>query len=279
MVIPNEVKLSEEFDLLDWAYDGYASLLNGSKEQFDAMTGNESYYALHFDANQYAGTENKFTDGIKKAAQTLYTNITNMLKRINEYFFGEGQKAAENAAENASEALDALGEVDGNTPIPEDSSVRDPEALATALQGGTEFNEVKDENSELGSAIDKVMTAVNKVKDCDTVAKLRAVYDEIRKAADSGVQAVSQSLRSTLSEANSAASDLRNPKLPKDDDTAEVKAGIKQENQEAVEKAKEETKKARIIGGVRNKFVAVYNSLAKQSKTIKEQPAKSEFKG
>lgn len=279
MVIPNDAKLNEEFEHLDWMYDGYASLLNGSKEQFEAMTGNEAYYCLHFDASQFAGNENKFTDGIKKAAATLYNSITAMLKRINEYFFGEGQKAADAAAENAEEALDALGKVDGNTPIPEDSPARDPEALMKALEGGTEFNEVKEENGELGSALDKVKSAVDKVKDCDTVAKLRAVYAEVRKAADSGVQAVSQSLRKSLSEANSAANDLRNPKVPKEEDTGEVKAGIKQENQEAIDKAKDETKKARIIGGVRNKLVSVYNSLAKQSKSIKEQPAKSEFKG
>ena len=279
MSIPNDAKLSDEFDQLDWAYDGYSSLLNGSKEQFAAMTGNESYYCLHFDANQFAGNENKFTDGIKKAAQTLYKNITDMLKRVNEYFFGEGQKAAENAAEAADKALEALSEVDGNTPIPEDSPARDPEALLKALEGGTEFNEVKDENSELGGMLDRMKSAVEKVKDCDNVAKLRTVLLEVRKTANTGVQSVSQSLRKALSAANDAANKLRSPKVPEEDDTGEVKAGIKQENQEVVAEAKDETKKARIIGGIRNKIVSVFNSITKVCKSIKEKPAQSEFKG
>lgn len=278
-MIPNEAKLSDEFDQLEWAYDGYSSLLNGSQKQFDAMTGNEAYYCLHFDARQYAGNENKFTDGIKKAAQTLYKNITDMLKRINEFFFGEGQKAAENAADAAGKALEALANVDGNTPIAEDSPARDPEALLKALEGGTEFNEVKDENSELGGALDRLKSAVQKVKDCDNVAKLRAVFNEIQKTASTGVQSVSQSLRKALSAANEAANKLRSPKVPEEDDTGEVKTGIKQENQEVVAEAKDETKKARIIGGVRNKIVSVFNSLTKLCKSIKETPAKSEFKG
>lgn len=279
MVIPNEVKLNDEFDQLDWAFDGYSSLLNGSKEQFSAMSGNESYYCLHFDANQYAGNENKFTDGIKKAAQTLYKNITDMLKRVNEFFFGEGEKAAESAAQAAGKALEALSNVDGNTPIADDSPVRDPETLLKALEGGTEFNEVKEDNSELDGALEKLRAAVAKVKDCDTVAKLRTVLSEVQKSANTGVQTVAQSLRKALSAANEAANKLRSPKVPEEDDTGEVKTGIKQENQEVVEAAKGETKKARIIGGIRNKIVSVFNSLTKACKSIKETPAKSEFKG
>lgn len=277
-MIPNEAKLHEELDLLEWTLDGYSSLLDTSK-QFAAMSGNEAYYEFHYLAFQHAGMEANVIDGIKKAAATLYQNITDMLKRINEYFFGEGEKAAQDAANGADEALDALNEVDGNTPIPDGSPARDPEALLKALEGGTEFEEVMKENSDLDNALDRIRTAAQKVKDCDTVAKLRSVYTEIKSAADSGTQAVANSLRKTLSKATDAANGLRNPKLPKDDDTPEIKASVKQENQENIDEAKDETKKARIIGGVRNKIVGAYNSLSKLSKTIKENPAKSEFKG
>lgn len=277
-MIPNEAKLHEELDLLEWTLDGYSSLLDTSK-QFAAMSGNEAHYEFHYLAFQHAGMEANIIDGIKKAAATLYQNITDMLKRINEYFFGEGEKAAQDAANGADEALDALNEVDGNTPIPDGSPARDPEALLKALEGGTEFEEVMKENSDLDNALDRIRTAAQKVKDCDTVAKLRSVYTEIKSAADSGTQAVANSLRKTLGKATNAANELRNPKLPKDDDTPEIKASVKQENQENIDEAKDETKKARIIGGVRNKIVGAYNSLSKLSKTIKESPAKSEFKG
>lgn len=272
-------QLDRDIDHLNWALDGYVDLLAGSQTDFTAMSGNESYYCLHFDAHQLAGNENKFTDGIKKAATTLYESITTMLKRINEYFFGEGQKSAEDAADATESALDALAKVDGNTPIPADSPARNPDAIIKSLEGGTEFEEVKAENGDLGSIMDRIRASANKVKDADTVAKLRSVYAEIQSAANSGIQSVSQSLRKKLSDANSAADKLRGAKIPEEDDTAEVKAGIKSDNQEAANEAKDETKKARIIGGMRNKIVGSLNAVTKLAKGIKEKPVESAFKG
>jgi gas vesicle protein len=271
--------LNEELDHVDFLFDGFNSVLNGTQEDFDTMTGNESFYVFHLDAMRYAGTENKFTDGIKKAAQQLYESITTMLKRINDYFFGDGQKAAEKASGDAKETLDALMAMDGNTPIPDDSPARNPEAIMKSLDGGVEFNEVKEENSDLSSVMSRISTAAAKLKDCDTVAKLRLVYTDIKKSADGGIQSVSQSLRKCLSEANEAANKLRSAKIPKEDDTSEVKSAIQQENKESADEAKEETKKARIIGGMRNKIVGALNSMSSVAKGIKEKPAKSDFKG
>lgn len=279
MTIKNDDHLEREFEHLDWLYSGMESLLNGSRDQFKAMTGNESYYALHYDANSYAGNENKFTDGIKKAAAALYESISNMLKRINEYFFGDSQKTADEAAEKASDAITALGEMDGNAPVPEDSPARNPEGIMKSLSGGVDFNEIKEKNPELASAIDAISNAAQKVKDCDTIAKLRTVYNEIGSSASKAMGTVSSSLRTTLSAANTAANKLRSPKIPNEDDPAEVKNGIKEENQEIANEAKDETKKARIIGGVRNKIVGALNSISTLSKGIKDTPAKSDFKG
>lgn len=279
MSCPSDVRLDNDLDHLDWMFDGYASLLNGSKESFDAMTGNEAYYALHYDANQYAGTENKFTDGIKKAAQALYNSITTMLKRISEYFFGDGEKAAEAASDNAEKTVDALMKMDGNTPIPEDSPARNPEALVKSLEGGVEYEEVKEENSDLDRVITSVKSAAEKVKSAATVGQLRQVYGEIQKNANVGIQVVGKSLKTTLGKANTAAQKLRSAKVPGEDDAAEVKTAIKQENQEAADEAKDETKKARIIGGVRNKLVATLTAMTANAKGLKEKPVESSFKG
>jgi cell pole-organizing protein PopZ len=169
--------------------------------------------------------------------------------------------------------------MDGNTPIPEDSPVRNPEGIIKSLEGGVEYNEVREENSGLSDVMDRIKAAAEKVKDCDTVAKLRAVYGEIQKTSDAGIQSVSQALRKTLSQATNAAQKLRSAKIPKEDDDAEVKTAIKQDNQVAAEEAKEETKKARIIGGMRNKIVSALNAISKNAKGLKEKPAESQFKG
>lgn len=275
-----QTSLDADFDYLDWCYGGMESLLNNhTQADFKAMMGGESYYCLHLDASNYAGMEDKFADGIKKAARTLYDNITNMLKRIREYFFGDGEKAADQAQANAEATIGALMEMRGDTPIPEDSPARNPDTYIKPLEGGVEFNELKDENTALGTAIDKVKSAAMKVRDAATVAQLRSVYTEIGKAATAGNKVVTDTLRKTLGAAEQASRKLQNAKIPKDGDTAEVKSAIKAENAEVVAEAKEETKKARLVGGVRNKFVGALNAISRTAKGVKEKPVEPKFKG
>lgn len=272
--------LDADFDYLDWCYGGMESLLNNpSRSYFQGMMGGESFYCLHLDANNYAGMEDKFTDGVKKAAKTLYDNISKMLKRIREYFFGDGEKAAEEAQRNAESSISALMEMSGDTPIPEDSPARNPDNYIKSLEGGVEYNELKDENTALGTAIDKVKSAAMKVKDAKTVGQLRSVYTEIGKAATAGNRVVTDALRSTLAAAEQASRKLQSAKIPKEDDAGEVKAAIKAENSETAATAKEETKKARLVGGVRNKFVGALNSISRMSKGVKEKPVEPKFKG
>lgn len=275
-----QTSLDADFVYLDWCLDGMESLLNDSSPTFfDSLTGAESYYCLHLDAKQYAGMENKFAEGAKKAAKALYDNIMGVLKRIREYFFGEGEKAADEAQSKAEESVAATMEMDGNTPIPEDSPARNPDNYVKALEGGAEFQEVKEGDTKLAGALERVKSAALKVRDCDTLAKLRPVLIEIGKATNAGNEAVKGALRTTLGEAEKAASKLRNVKVANDEDAGEVKTAVKQENQEATNEAREETKKARIVGGIRNKFVSTMNAISKYSKTIKEKPAESKFKG
>jgi hypothetical protein len=277
--VPSNPELDAEFDHLNWMFDGYVSLSTATRDGFRNLSGNESFYCLHFDVGQVAGTEAKLSDSIKEVAQRLYSNITDMLKRISTYFFGDAQKNANDAAEKAESAIAALNEMEGNTPIPDDSPLRNPDNIIKALEGGAEYNEIKDENRDLGGAMDKIRTAAEKVKGCDTVAKLRTVYAEIQSSSNQGLQSVGGSLRKVLSNAQQAANKLRNLKAPEEDDTPEVKAGIKEENKDASDEAKDETKKARIIGGMQNKIVGALNAVSKMAKTVKEKPAKSNFKG
>lgn len=271
--------INNDLDHIDWIINGMESILNSDSTTFSSMVGNENYYCLHFDMNKIAGQEDKFSDAIKKGAQTLYNSLTEMLKKINTYFFGDAQKTAESALSNAQEALAALDSMDGNTPVPEDSPARNPENVIKALEGGVEFNEVMDENNELKSAISKVKATADKVRNSDTVAKLKVVYADIIQSLNQGIQSVSGVMRNVLSAAGAAANKLRTSKIPKEDDTPEIKAGMKEENKQTSDEAKEETKKARIIGGVQNKLTSGLGALSSLIKTVKNKPVKSNFKG
>jgi len=272
-------EISEEFDHLEWCFDGAVTVADAGGNGFAALTGNENHYSLLSDMMGLAGTEASVMDAAKEVAKKLYDNITAMLKRISTYFFGDAKKSAEDALEKAEKGIAALGDVEGNTPIPEDSPLRNPENIMKALDGGAEYNEIKEENRDLGSAMDKIRAAAEKVKGCDTVAKLRSVLGEVYTASSQGVQSVGTSLRKCLSETQNAANKLRTPKVADEDDTPEVKAGIKEENKEASDEAKEGTKKARIIGGMQNKIIAGLNSISKMATSVKEKPAPSNFKG
>lgn len=311
-------QMDADFDMIDWLYGGLESVLC-DKYNFAAMSGNESYYCYHFDIwngmeaeatsssstttttsssgsstekttstkssstakpNASSGGKMKaYADSVKKVAQNLYKNLIDMLKRVREYFFGEGEQAAVEAAKDATEAVEGLNALQGAAPVPDDAAARDPNVFMKALQGGEEFQEILKEYPDLASAIDKVSKAAQNIGNSDTVVKLRTNYAELVKSANAGIQSVGGALRRCLSEAEKKTNELKNPKVPEEGDTTEVKEGIKQENSQVIEQAKENTKKARLIGGVRNKLVAALNAVSAQSKTVKDKPPQSKFKG
>lgn len=221
----------------------------------------------------------KYIDSVKKVAANLYKNLMDMLKRIRDYFFGEGEQAAVDASKAAVEAVQAMDGLSANAPIPDDAAARDPNTYLKGLEGGAEYQELLKENPDLNTAIESLKSSVQKLSNSATVGKLRLGYADVIKNANAGIQTVGNSLRKVLSQAEKKTQELKNPKLPKDGETTEVKEGIKAENSAAINEAKEQTKKARLIGGVRNKIVATLLALDAQSKTVKDKPPQSKFKG
>lgn len=301
-------QVDAEFDMINFTLGGLESILN-TEHDFASMTGDESYYCYHYDC--WAGVEaittetikstvtsnvNKaadktreaaskakekaraYADSVKKIAQGLFKNLMDMLKRIREYFFGEGEEAAVEAAKNASEAVEALNEMRGDAPIADEAQAKDPNIFMKALQGGTEFQEILKEYPAIGSAISKVEASAKAIGESNTVGTLRQGYGTLIKNANSGIQEITKVLRTQLSAAEKTVNNLKNPKTPGDADASEVKDGIKQENTQLIEQAKEDTKKARLIGGVRNKLVAALTAISTQSKTVKDKLPQSKFR-
>ena len=300
--------LDADFDMINWTLGGLESILN-EEYDFHSMTGNESYYCYHYDvwsgleavttesikatmssttnkvsegakeiSSQARAKARKYADSVKKIAQGLWKNLIDMLKRIREYFFGEGEEAAIAAAKEASEAVEAMNEMQGDVAVADDAQAKDPNVFMKALQGGVEFQELLKEHPALGQAIAKVEAASKKIGESKNISKLRQGYAELIKNANSGISEVTKVLRTQLSEAEKVVNNLKNPKTPGDGETPEVKESIKQENSQIINQAKEDTKKARLIGGVRNKLVAALNAISTQSKTVKDKLPQSKFK-
>lgn len=275
----NENNIESGFEFVNWSLSG-AEAINAALEGPGTLSGNESYYVLHLDAEAYAGTEaNKYVDGLKDAAKRLYTQVTDMLKRIREYFSGEGKAAADAQVEEAKRVSEVLTKMTPSTPIPDDHPARNPETYIKSLEGGADFQELIAEDSTLKNAMDKVSRAFAPVKNAATVGQLKGAYAQAIKASEDAIKAISTSLDKKVRSAEQAANKLRNPKVPKESDPAEVSAGVKQESQEAMEQAKTETRQARIIGGMRNKVVAALGNIQSATKGLKEKMPKSKFKG
>lgn len=269
----------EDFAHIEWAYEGLEKLILNPVPPLQHITGNESHYVLFDEAYRLGGCENKFWDGVKSTARRLFEQIQDMLKRIRDFFFGEGEDTAKASLDKAMNSVTAMMKLGGTAPIPADSPMRDPDTYIRPLEGGVEFEEVKEENRALATSIAKVKSIAQNVKNADTVAKLRAVYADMGKAASAGINSVTVALKPTLSKAEKAAAKLRNIKLPKDNDPGEVSDAIRMEYSQNSKEAKDLTKKARIIGGVRNKFVGTLNQISAQSRHVKDNPPKSKFRG
>lgn len=278
-MILDENNLNSEFDKVDFELAGIEAL-HGAIQGGTTLAGNENYNSLHLDAEKYAGNEaNKYVDGLKEAARKLYQNVTDLLKRIREYFSGEGKAAADTQLNEAKATADALSKLNPSAPLPDDHPARNPETYIKSLEGGVEYNELIDEDNALHGAMDKVRRAFEPVKNAKTVGQLRAVYAQAIKASEDAIKTVSSSLDKTVRQAEQAAAKLRNPKMPKDGDPTEVSSGIKQENQEAMDEAKTETRKARIVGGMRNKIVSALSHIQSSARGLKGKMPKSKFKG
>lgn len=271
--------MDDDFKQLDWYYDNYPSVVNVNPEDFGTVTGNESYFCLTYGYMAHGGMEAGIGESIKKAANSVYESVMVMLKKIKNFFFGESEEAVKKSQDKAEETIEALVEMDGAAPIPDDSAARDPEVYVKPLEGGADFEEVLKENSNLESSIKSIKTAVDGISNCNTIAKLRTQYAAITKAINAGIKGASESMKESLREAETASGKLKTPKIPDEGDPQEVKDGIKQENTQNADNAKEATKKARIIGGVRNKLVSALNAISAQAGKLKAEPPKSNFKG
>ncbi|AEV89553.1 hypothetical protein OBP_116 [Pseudomonas phage OBP] len=276
----NENNIDNEFQVVQFHLDG-CEALNNAINSNATLAGNESYLHLHLDALSYSGMEagNKYIDSLKEAGKRLYKEVTDMLKRIREYFSGEGKDAADARLNEAKETSDALGKMTPTAPLPDDHPARNPDTYIKDLEGGVDFNELIEEDSKLRGAMEKVRRAFEPVKNAATVGQLRAVYAQAIKASEDAINVISRSLDEKVRKAEAAASKLRNPKTPKDTDPKEVSDAVKQENQEATNTAKIETRQARIVGGMRNKIVAALGHIQSSGRGLKAKMPKSKFKG
>lgn len=254
---------------------GYADLLSRDEVNELSVSGNEAY-ALS--VLRIYGMES-WTESIKKGAEAAYKAIVETLKKIKDFFFGDGEKRVEEADSKAGESVKAMAALDMNAPLQEESKAKNPLTFFKGLQESAELEKVFEKYPSVKTAMDKISASVGRVKDSETVGQLGAVYQDMRKSAAAAGTAISGSLRKALTEAEKKANAMRNPKTLPEDATAEMKAAAKEEHQAVVTDAREDTKETRVLAGLQNRIVSMLNAIGSSASSIKGEKKESEFKG
>ncbi|WNV45833.1 hypothetical protein [Aeromonas phage AerS_266] len=278
-VTVNPAKASnEDIDHVVEILDGYGSMLSKEQLDFAAMSGTEAYSITTLKLHGFQGSES-WVDTLKSSGEAAYKAIIETLKKIKEYFFGDGKKAAEEADKKAVESLESLSKMDMEAPIKEESKLTNPLTYFKGIGESVELENLMKKYPALGTAIENCKAAASRVSNAKTVGQLGAVYTEMRKKAAEASKAVTTVLEQSVKAAEQSAEKMRKGPSVSEDATSEIQQAAKAEQKEAVDTAKEETKGTKLLGSIRTKITGMLNAISNNANSVKPETKESEFKG
>lgn len=271
--IPYEAE--SELTHVEAVLDGYGSLLGKELSPTMALAGNEAYaWGV---LSIYGGED--WVENLKKGAETVYNSIIETLKKIKDFFFGDGEKRVEDADARANESLQAMGKLDLEAPIKEDSTITNPLSYLKGIQESVDLEKVYEKYPNVKTAMENISSSIGKVKDSKTIGQLGAVFQDARKKAADAGSAISSTLKKAIDDAEKKANEMRSPKTAEADSNEEVKSALKEEHKATTEEAKEQVKETRILAGLQNKIVTFLNAIGTNAGKVKGEQEPSKFKG
>lgn len=255
-------------------------------EGFETINKQLNYYegvVLSFDASELiSGMEgSNIIDSIKKAGTIAYETIMATLKSIKEYIQGDSEEQIKATIASCREVMDGVKSIDPNTPIKEGPITKATTYFKSMLGSPkvVQTLESDDDCKDIQSELEQIKTISEGASNCKTAGELSKFFDSLGKATVETINRVTDTLNRKLTEAEKNANQLRNPKLPKESDPAEVAQGVKQENKEVSDEAKAITKTCQTLTSIRNGLASVLTSIKTNAGKIKETKVESEFKG
>jgi uncharacterized protein YukE len=255
--------------------DGYGSLLSKEVAPDMQITGNEAYAK---GALSIYGAED-WVENLKKGAETAYKAIIETLKKIKDFFFGDGAKRVEEADARANESLQAMGKLDLDAPIKEESKLTNPLSYLKGIQESVDLEKVYEKYPSVKTAMENITSSIERVKESKTVGQLGAVFQDARKKAATAGTTISDTLKKAVTEAEKKANEMRSPKTAQDDSNKEVQAALKEEHKETTNEAKEQVKESKVLAGLQNKIVSLLNAIGTNAGNVKGEQEPSKFKG
>lgn len=271
-----EEEMESDFTHVDRVLDGMGQLLDRDVVGSD-LTGNEKYALSVLTLNGYAGNEG-LVDEMRKAGEAAYKSITEILKKISEFFKGEGKKQSEAAEKRAENGLEILSKTDKNKPVPSESKILDPDTLKNKLvTKGVEAVAASDK--ELGTIMGRVTSALDRLKNSTTVGHVGAVYQlalaELSKLSD----AVNRNADKAIRDAEQKANDIRQVKGVTDTNDREVKSNAKAEQKASIDETKDAAAVARGMAVISRAINNVFNTIGNNSVALAGAKVDSNFKG
>lgn len=272
-----ETEMEADVEHLDNLLVGYDSILSHETLDAGSVTGVEQYTLTTLRLRGVDGME--ALDGLKAAAAAVYEMIMATLKKIKDFFTGEGKKSADDAEKRADESLEALAKLDGNAPIPEGSGVLDEDKYMGKVKENDKLNQMLTEHPKIKSVYEKLTGSISRIKNSKTVANIGAAYQAVIADAKSALDAVQGELTTAVNEAEKAAKLVQNPKEVKPEDPAEIKQSVKEEQKQNTAEAKAKTAAAQLLGSAQTKLTSLLNTISNGIGSIGTSKPKSEFKG
>lgn len=255
-------------------------------EGFESINKQLNYYegvVLSFDASELiSGMEgSNIIDSIKKAGTAAYEVIVGTLKSIKEYIQGDSEEQIKATIASCREVMEGVKSIDPNTPIKEGPITKATTYFKSMLASPkvVQTLETDPDCKDIQSELEQIKTISETVTNCKTAGELSKFFDSLGKSTVETINRVTDTLNRKLAEAEKQANQLRNPKLPKESDPAEVAQGVKQENKEVSDEAKAAAKTCQTLTSIRNGLASVLTSIKTNAGKIKETKVESEFKG
>lgn len=276
--VPLEEELESSFNHLEAVLGGYEDILSREVLDMGSVTGAEQYTLTTLSLHGVSGNE-ALSDQLKNAAKVVYDTIMATLKKIKDFFTGEGKKSADDAEKRADESLEALAKLDGNGPIPEGAGVLNEDKYMNKVKENAGLAKLFASHPKIKTAYEKLEGSISRIKNSKTIANIGAAYQGAIADTKSAMKTVQSELSTALAEAEKAAKDVQNPKEAKADDPSEIKQSVKEEQKQKTAVAKEKTSAAQLLGSAQTKLTSLLNTISNGISSVGTAKPKSEFKG
>lgn len=273
-VIDNHIVMND-LDHSLMMIEGLCSIIEKNYD-VDKFAGIEHYFIGGMTPYAYVGNESAFWDKFKESSKKVLELIKEAIKKITDYFDGDGQKQVEETEKKLKEAIETLKSINGSIPVPEDHPLLNKEKYfkEPKIEGLGE-----DDSKIVKKAIEDMNSAINTMERIKSIGDLVAGLELIGNTSIKAAKSIAEQIKKNASEANKTINEAQSPDIPKDDEPKEVQESKKEEAKQDLNEAKNKGNEIKRLASIRNKFLAPAIVVVNSVSQVQKLKDNKEFKG